>query len=116
MKISHDIINDSFHLLKSHLWENDISQKYSGGEPPLRSELFSAEQMEQHGKNLAGLHILSPKVEPFQPLLSRLAENEAILLEVHDLISEAVKGNRQITPAGEWLLDDLQTIFVKDEA
>ena len=61
MKISPHIINESLHRLKSHLWENDISQKYSDGEPPLRSELFSAEQMEQYGKTLAGLHISGSK-------------------------------------------------------
>ena len=110
MKIGPSIINESLHRLKSHLWENDLSQKYADGEPPLRSELFSAEQMEQYGKTLAGLHILGPKVDPDQQLLSRLAENEAILLEVHDLVSEAVKANRQITPAGEWLLDNFYLI------
>ncbi len=110
MKIGPSIINESLHRLKSHLWENDLSQKYSDGEPPLRSELFNAEQMEQHGKTLAGLHILGPEVDPDQQLLSRLAENEVILLEVHDLVSEAVKGHRQITPAGEWLLDNFYLI------
>ena len=110
MKVGPAIINDSLHRLKSHLWENDLSQKYADGEPPLRSELFSAEQMEQYGKTLAGLHVLGPKVDPDQQLLSRLAENEAILLEVHDLVAEAVKGKRQITPAGEWLLDNFYLI------
>jgi len=110
MKGGPSIINESLHRLKSHLWENDLSHKYANGEPPLRSELFSAEQMEQYGKTLAGLHILGPKVDPDQQLLSRLAENEAILLEVHDLVSDAVKANRQITPAGEWLLDNFYLI------
>ncbi len=110
MRIRPALIKESLHRLKSHLWESDPSQKYADGEPPLRSELFSNEQMEQHGKTLAGLHILDPKVDPDQDLLSRLAENEAILLEVHELVSEAVKGNRQITPAGEWLLDNFYLI------
>ena len=110
MKIVPSIINESLYLLKTHLWEKDLSQRYADGEPPLRSELFSTEQMEQYGKVLAGLHLLGPKVEPDQHLLSRLAENEAILLEVHDLVSEAVKASRQITPAGEWLLDNFYLI------
>ncbi|MBN1791791.1 MAG: hypothetical protein JW830_14920 [Bacteroidales bacterium] len=97
--------------MKSHLlWENNLSQKYADGEPPLRSELFSAEQMEQYGKTLAGLHVLDPKVNADHQLLSRLAENEDILLEVHDLVSDAVKANRQISPAGEWLLDNFYLI------
>jgi cyclic beta-1,2-glucan synthetase len=110
MKVGPAIINDSLHRLKSHLWENDLSQKYADGEPPLRSELFSTEQMEQYGKTLAGLHILGPKVDPEQQLLSRLAENESILLDIHNLVTEAVKANRQITPAGEWLLDNFYLI------
>jgi cyclic beta-1,2-glucan synthetase len=110
MRTGPSIINESLHRLKFHLWENDLSQKYADGETPLRSELFSTEQMEQYGKTLAGLHILGPKVDPGQQLLSRLTENEAILLEVHDLVSEAVKSNRQITPAGEWLLDNFYLI------
>jgi len=110
MRIRPAIIKESLHLLKSLLPESNLSQKYAGGEPPLRSELFSNEQMEQYGKILAGTHILDQKVKPVQDLLTRLAENEAILLEVHDLVSEAVKGNRQITPAGEWLLDNFYLI------
>jgi cellobiose phosphorylase len=110
MKIGTSIINESLQNLKSRLWEKDLSQKYSDGEPPLRSELFSTEQMEQYGRILAGLHLLGPKVEPDQHLLPRLAENEAVLLEVHDLISDSVKASRQITPAGEWLLDNFYII------
>ena len=110
MKIVPTLINESLHRLRSHLWENDRSQKYSDGEPPMRSELFSTEQMEQYGKTLAGLHILEPKVDPDQQLLSRLDENETILLDVHDLVSEAVKAKREITPAGEWLLDNFYLI------
>ena len=79
------------------------------GEPPLRSELFSADQMEQHGKTLAALHQLIPGQAPDQ-LLPRLAENEGVLIGVRDLLAEAVKANRRITPAGEWLLDNFYLI------
>jgi cyclic beta-1,2-glucan synthetase len=103
-------ISESLQRLKSGLWDNDLSQKYADGEPPMRSELFSAEQMELHGKTLAGLHVLGQNVKPEQDLISRLSENEAILSEVHDLVSNAVKDNRQITPAGEWLLDNFYLI------
>src|SRR5664279_1038570 len=91
MKIGPALINESLHRLKSHLWENDLSQKYADGEPPLSSELFSTEQMEQYGKILAGIHVSGPRVDHDQKLLSRLAENETILLEVRDLVSDALK-------------------------
>ena len=54
------------------------SGKY-GDAPPLRSELFSAEQMKQHGRTLAGQHKLSTGRAPDQ-LLARLAENESVLV------------------------------------
>jgi cellobiose phosphorylase len=71
--------------------------------------LFSADQMEQHGKTLAGSHQLSPG-RPEGRLLKRLAENRAVLIGVRNLLTEAVKANRRITPAGEWLLDNFYLI------
>ena len=79
---------------------------YTVAEAPLRSELFSADQMQVHGKTLAGLHVLSPARSTDHRLLSRLAENENILLEVRTMLAEAIKANNRITPAGEWLLDN----------
>jgi cyclic beta-1,2-glucan synthetase len=84
-------------------------QQYAADEAPLRSELFSAEQMQQHGKTLAGWHTLGAERAPDQ-LLSRLAENERLLLDVRNLVAEAVQTNRRITPAGEWLLDNFYLI------
>jgi len=91
------------------LRKNGLAQKYACFEPPLRAELFSADQMEQHGKILAGSHTLSPGQAPDR-LLTRLAENADLLIGAQDLLTEAVKANRRITPAGEWLLDNFYLI------
>ena len=40
--------------METGLGGSDPERKYADDEPPLRSELFSADQMEQHGKILAG--------------------------------------------------------------
>ncbi|MDH4566337.1 cyclic beta 1-2 glucan synthetase [Pseudomonas sp. BN414] len=74
-------------------------------EPDLRSDLFSAEQMEQHGPLLAGLHRLSPHRTP-DGLLQRLADNEATLASSCRILTAASLSSRRITPAGEWLLDN----------
>ncbi len=87
----------------------DAFARYADEEPPLRSELFSADQMEQHGKNLAFAHRLAPGRAPDQ-LLTRLTENDGILAEVCDLLTAAVTTNRRITPAAEWLLDNFYLI------
>ena len=78
-------------------------------EPPLRAELFSSDQMEQHGVRLASAHRLAPGRVPDQ-LLSRLAANEGVLLETCKRLTEAVAANHRITPAGEWLLDNFYLV------
>ncbi len=109
MEFSSKTIRETLLRLRARLGENGTARKYAGGEPPLRSELFSADQMEQHGKTLAGWHRLSPG-RPRDRLLTRLAENEGVLLSVHSLLTDAVKAERRITPAGEWLLDNFYLI------
>jgi len=76
---------------------------------PLRAEIFTVEQLEQHARVLAKRHILISK-EPSEQLLKRLAENDSILLEVHTILTENVKQESRITPAGEWLLDNFYLI------
>ena len=60
MELNSKTIRGTLLHLRARLFGNDPAQKYAGDEPPLRSELFSADQMEQHGKTLAGSHKLSP--------------------------------------------------------
>ena len=84
-------------------------RKYANELAPLRSDLFSIDQMEQYGKTLAVKHKLIVGRAP-NSLLRRLADNEEFLLEVHQLLTEAVKANRRIIPAGEWLLDNFYLI------
>lgn len=81
----------------------------SDDKTPLRAELFSAEQMEQHGKLLAAQHSLS-RFGLRNRLLSRLDENEAILITSCNLLTDAVKAKSRIVPAGEWLLDNFYMI------
>ncbi len=102
-------IIESLHHLWANLHGKSPVHKRVGDEPPLRSELLSAPQMEQHGKTLAAAHTLSAG-RPLEQLLARLGENEGILLNVRELLSEAMKESRRIAPAGEWLLDNFYLI------
>jgi cellobiose phosphorylase len=109
VRASGKTINNSWLQLSASLRENGLAKKYSGDEPPLRSELFSADQMKQHGKILAASHQLS-RGPARDRLLRRLAENEGVLIGVRGLLTDAVQANRRITPAGEWLLDNFYLI------
>src|SRR3989338_5109131 len=95
--------------LRANFSGNRLASHYAGDEPPLRSELFSADQMEQHGKSLASSHTLTLRRAKDQ-LLARLAENERILIDVCQLLTAAVTAKLRITPAGEWLLDNFYLI------
>ena len=95
--------------VRAALRNSNIPLKHSFDEPPLRSELFSADQMEQHGKRLATLHKLT-QGRPQDQMLTRLAANEAVLAGVCERLTAAVKANQQITPASEWLLDNFYLI------
>ncbi len=79
-------------------------------EPPLRAQLLSTEQMERHGKGLARAHQVSTTQGPTAHLLERLSDNQLILAEACDLLTQAAQANRRLTPAGEWLLDNIYLI------
>jgi cellobiose phosphorylase len=84
-----------------------VARVQAGGsdESALRAELYSADQMERHGAVLAERHTLA-RTPGADPLLSRLAENQAVLSYTCETLTAVAGGNRRITPAGEWLLDN----------
>ena len=79
------------------------------GETPFRAELFSADQMEEHGRALATSHRIDETRAPDR-LLGRLADNDRVLVDTCDQLTAAVRDNRRITPAAEWLLDNFYLI------
>ncbi|MDQ2721070.1 MAG: cyclic beta 1-2 glucan synthetase, partial [Bacteroidota bacterium] len=78
-------------------------------EEPMREELFSSDQMEAFGKTLATRHQLST-MPGKDHLLKRLADNEITLQEVRKLLTDSIKRKYQVTPAGEWLIDNFYLI------
>lgn len=111
--VLYDLFPQALSVLKKNiitpLFSDNLFQKYADEKAPLRSELFTLQQLEQHAKSLAGRHILTIG-KPSEKMLKRLSENERILMEVHNLLTETVKQNNSIDPAGEWLLDNFYLI------
>ena len=95
--------------LGARLGRMGLAQEFAGDEPPLRSELFSSDQMKRHGQALANSHKLNSR-RASDRLLTRLAENEGVLIGARNLLTEAVTASRVIAPAGEWLLDNFYLI------
>src|SRR6478672_10829585 len=78
-------------------------------EAPLRAPLLTAEQMERQGRVLARAHVVSMEPAPDR-LLERLVDNQRVLDRACSLLEDAVQAQRHLTPAGEWLLDNVYLI------
>jgi len=76
---------------------------------PLRATLFTGEQLRGHGRALAARHVLAEK-PPRDRLLGRLDANEEVLVDVGRMLALTLAAGHGITPAAEWLLDNLYLI------
>ena len=80
-------------------------------ELPLRAELFSIAQLEEHAGVLGASHELDPTTEGRgNDLLERLTSNEKTLRDAYRLLAEAVARGRRLTPAAEWFIDNYHLI------
>src|SRR5664279_2238136 len=74
------------------------------------AELFSVERLEQHAKTLAVAQAVTDAPRRGRPVAPRIAENGRVLLESYRVLAAAVKDERSITPAAEWLLDNFHIV------
>src|ERR1044071_6709325 len=109
MKVKSNAIDELFSPLRQYFQKDSFNREDVNEKPPLRSELFSTDQMDQHASQLATSHVVTHEEAPEQ-LLKRLADNEEILTRVTQLLQETVREKKAITPAGEWLLDNFYLI------
>ncbi|WP_207790389.1 GH36-type glycosyl hydrolase domain-containing protein [Sandaracinobacter neustonicus] len=77
---------------------------------PIRSELFSDERLEVHGRSLAVAQQLLPRAIRSRQLLVRLQENAAALKHIYVETALAVERKRPIAPAAEWLIDNYHIV------
>lgn len=83
----------------------------------LRSELFTADQLKRHAVMLAGRHKLAARPRPDR-LLRRLDENERLLRDAYQVVTEALapppeigsRSGQNVSPTEAWLLDNFYLI------
>ena len=107
MKVTTSAVSDILSRLRFNFLSDNTMRKYD--EEPFRSELYSSDQLDRHGKLLAKSHKLQ-KGHSFDKLLKRLEDNEKTLLEVRNLLVESIGDDKTITPASEWLLDNFYLV------
>ena len=72
----------------------------------IRSELFGIERLEQHAESLAKAQTVTGRPKRGRRLDSRLEDNGRALFDAYRGVEKAVREERHITPADEWLLDN----------
>jgi len=77
---------------------------------PIRAELFSIERLEQHAESLAAAQPVTTRPTTGRRFATRLRENGRVLLEAYRAIAAAIREERAITPAAEWLVDNFHVV------
>jgi cyclic beta-1,2-glucan synthetase len=88
------------------LIEAGVRLETDEADPPIRGEIFSAERLELHAKELAARQPITPAYWRGHDLAAAARRNGRILFECHGAIATAAREQRAITPAAEWLLDN----------
>src|SRR5437016_7252066 len=79
-------------------------------EEPIRAELFGVERLEQHAESLAAAQPVMSELEKGRRLLPRVEDNGRVLREAYRAIAKAIREDRAITPAAEWLVDNFHIV------
>ena len=82
----------------------------SAREEPIRAELFGIERLEQHAESLAAAERTTQRPTKGRSLLSRVRENERVLLDAYHDVVRAVGEKSEITLAEEWFLDNFHVV------
>jgi cyclic beta-1,2-glucan synthetase len=78
-------------------------------EPPIRAELFGVERLEQHAESLAAAQ-RTLRSGRGRRLLPRVEDNGHVLRKSYEVIAKAIREERAITPAAEWLVDNFHVV------
>lgn len=81
-----------------------------GEHVPIRSELFSPERLVEHAASLADEHVVVRRPRSVVPLLQRLNEDAAAITASHRALSTEIEQGRAVTPAAEWLVDNMHVV------
>ncbi|MEA2204781.1 MAG: hypothetical protein QOE77_1557 [Blastocatellia bacterium] len=77
---------------------------------PIYEELYSTERLEQFAGTLAQEHKIAANPRRRGLLLQRLEDNGRKLLAAYHALAEAIRRERTISPAAEWLVDNFHIV------
>ena len=91
-------------------WDHRRLGPQAEPEEPILAELFSVERLEQHARTLAAAQTVTDTPHRGRDLHRRIGENGRALLESYRVLVQAIKNERAITPAAEWLVDNFHIV------
>jgi cyclic beta-1,2-glucan synthetase len=77
---------------------------------PILDELFSVERLEQHARTLAAAQQVTETPFRGRDVRSRVDENGRVLVESYRELARAIRDERAVTPAAEWLVDNFPIV------
>src|SRR6266508_3564347 len=83
---------------------------FPGLDEPIRAGLYSIERLEEFAERLGAEHRLANGFRKGRPLIPRLKENGRVLLESYQAVTDAIREERTISPAAEWLVDNFHIV------
>ena len=92
----------------SGLFQNTFG--HGDGDKPIRGELYSAEKLEQIAAALAREHKAVDLPKRFKLLRPRLKDNGEVLLAAYYSLTDAIREERAVSPAAEWLVDNFHIV------
>jgi cyclic beta-1,2-glucan synthetase len=100
------------------MWKSCILRAFERARRPsdrnteelIRAELFGIERLEQHAESLAAAQRVTTSPGSNRQLPKRLHDNGRVLLEAYRTIAAAIREERAITPAAEWLVDNFHVV------
>src|SRR5688500_4855855 len=95
---------------RSALRGTDGRQELVAG--PIRGELLGADHLAERARVAAREQKLAPlgRGRGETPLLARLSATRLILADAHERLTAAANDDRDVGPAGEWLLDNYHVV------
>ncbi len=90
------------------------AQRALGGlgsrDEPIRAELFGVERLEQHAETLAAAQLVTGNPRHGRALVRLVRDNGRVLLASYRTLAQAIREERTITPAAEWLVDNYHVV------
>ncbi len=77
---------------------------------PILAELFSVERLEQHARTLALAQLVTTRDRRGRDVHPRIDENGRVLVASYRLLARAIREERSVTPAAEWLVDNFPIV------